>query len=73
MEEWMLQVYVRTFDLNGKLLNTAISGGGSSSRPELERHLDKLIEGSKPNAGYDPEQGYWWIRGDHTLDRYTIE
>ena len=69
----MLQIYIRTFDLNGKLLNTAISGGGSTSRPELEKHLDNIIATHKPNAGYNSEQGYWWVRGDQTLDRYTIE
>lgn len=69
----MLNIYVRTFDLSEKLLNTAISAGGSASRADLEKHLNNIVEKNKPNAGYNSEQGYWWIRQEQTIDRYTIE
>jgi len=68
----MLQIYIRTVDLNGKLLNTAITAGGFGSYAEAKRHLDKTIEENKPDAGYNDENDYWWIRQGETIDRYTI-
>ena len=49
----MLHIYIRTVDLNGKLLNTAIAAGGFGSYAEAKRHLDKTIEENKPDAGYN--------------------
>jgi hypothetical protein len=36
-------------------------------------YLDRLTQWLRPDAGYEAEQGYWWVRDKHGITRYTIQ
>ena len=36
-------------------------------------YLNKLTQLLRPDAGYDDERDYWWVRNKDLVIRYTIQ
>ena len=42
-------------------------------RSDAVAYLDRLIANQMPNGGYEPDAGYWWVRANRKVTRYTID
>jgi hypothetical protein len=69
----MFRICGHTLDERGDVAKTAISRCSFEERPDAATYLNKLVQLLRPNAGYEKEQDYWWVRNDGLVTRYTIQ
>jgi len=69
----MVKICGRTLDEQGGVANTAIARCIFEERPDAASYLNKLVQLLRPNAGYERDQDYWWVRNGGVVTRYTIQ
>ena len=75
----MLHIKVRTMDADGQVIDTAALEGRFADIADARSHLDQMVKrlrqpnGTNDDAGYAPQQGYWWTRQSGITKRYTVE
>ena len=69
----MFRICGLTFNEQGGVADTAIARCTFAARNDAELYLNKLIQLLRPDAGYEREQGYWWVRNKGIVTRYTIQ
>jgi hypothetical protein len=69
----MFRICGLTLNEQGSVAETAIARCTFEARNDAESYLNKLIQLLRPNAGYEREQGYWWVRNKGGITRYTIQ
>jgi hypothetical protein len=69
----MFKICGRKLDEQGDVANTAIARCTFDQRPDAATYLNKLVQLLWPNAGYEQEQDYWWVRSNGYVTRYTIQ
>ena len=72
VETLMFVIHTRVLDEKAVVVSTGIAAGHFEERQDAERHLDKLVEQSQPNAGRDSSGCIWWIRKNSIVTVYTI-
>ena len=68
----MFVIRTRILDEKAAVVSTGVAAGPFKERQDAERHLDKLVEQSQPNAGHDPSRCMWWIQQNKIVTVYTI-
>jgi hypothetical protein len=68
----MFVIHTRVLDEKAAVVSTGIAAGHFEERQHAERHLDKLVEQSQPNAGRDANGCVWWIQENKIVTVYTI-
>jgi len=69
----MFRICGRKLDEQGDVSGTAMTACAFEQRNEAVRYLDKLTQWLRPDAGYEAEQDYWWVRNKDGVTRYTIQ
>jgi hypothetical protein len=69
----MFRICGRKLDEQGDVSGTAMTPCAFAQRNEAVRYLDKLTQWLRPDAGYEAEQDYWWVRNKDGVTRYTIQ
>ena len=70
----MFRICGRTLDERGDVVNVAIARCTFEERNNAVLYLNKLTQLLRPNAGYENEQDYWWVRNkEDVVTRYTIQ
>ena len=70
----MFRICGLTLDEQGDVVNVAIARCAFEERNNAVLYLNKLTQLLRPNAGYENEQDYWWIRNkEDVVTRYTIQ
>lgn len=70
----MFRICGLTLDEQGDVVNVAIARCTFEERNNAVLYLNKLTQLLRPNAGYENEQDYWWIRNkEDVVTRYTIQ
>ena len=78
----MFLVIVRTYheeDAAGSAFKNAAISGAYADRNEAQVQLDAMVKRLNEDpayagkAGFEEEQGYWWVRHKDFYSRYTIE
>ena len=72
VETFMFVIHTRVLDEKATVMSTGIAADNFEERQDAERHLDKLVEQSQPNAGRDSNRCIWWIQKDKVVTVYTI-
>ena len=68
----MFMIHTRVLDEKAAVVSTGIAAGHFEERQDAERHLDRLVDQSRPNAGRDSNGCIWWIQNDRIVTVYTI-
>ena len=69
----MFKICKRTLDEEGNTANTAVTSCAFRERSDAVSYLNKVTQFLRPYAGYEGEQGYWWVRHDGAVTRLTIQ
>ncbi len=69
----MVTICGRTQDDQGSVAVTTIPHCAFEQRNDAVSFLNKLTQLLRPDAGYEGEQDYWWVRNNGTVTRYTIQ
>ena len=70
----MFRICGLTLDEQGDVVNVVIARCTFEERNNAVLYLNKLTQLLRPNAGYENEQDYWWIRNkEDVVTRYTIQ
>ena len=69
----MFTICKRTLDEQGNIANSAITSCTFKERGDAVSYLNKVTQFLRPHAGYEDEQGYWWVRHDGIVTRLTIQ
>jgi hypothetical protein len=69
----MFKICGRTLNEQGKVADTAIARCIFQERNDAASYLNKLVQLLRPNAGYEGEQDYWWVRNSGVVTQYTIQ
>ena len=69
----MFRICGRTLDDQGNVADTAIARCIFEQRNDAVAYMNKLAQLLQPNAGYEGEQDYWWVRNNGSVTRYTIQ
>jgi hypothetical protein len=69
----MFKICGRTLDANGGVVNTMTARCTFDERNNAVMYLNKLTQLLRPDAGYEDAQGYWWVRNNDLVTRYTIQ
>jgi hypothetical protein len=69
----MFRICGRRVDERGEIADTAVSRCIFERRPDAATYLNKLVQLLRPDAGYEGEQDYWWVRSKGSITRYTIQ
>lgn len=69
----MFKICKRTLDEQGNTANTAVTSCSFKERHDAVSYLDKVTRILRPDAGYEGEQGYWWVRNNGVVTRLTIQ
>jgi hypothetical protein len=69
----MFRICGRTLDEQGNVADTATARCTFEERNDAVSFLNKLTQLLRPNAGYEGEQDYWWVRNKDVVTRYTIQ
>jgi hypothetical protein len=73
LEGQMFRIFGRSLSERGDVASTKISGCTFEKRNDAVCYLDKLTQLLRPDAGYEAEQDYWWVRNKDGITRYTIQ
>ncbi len=68
----MFTICKRTLDERGNTANTAVTSCSFKERSDAVLYLNKVTQFLWPDAGYEGEQDYWWIRHKGAVTRLTI-
>lgn len=68
----MFVIHSRVLDEKAAVVSTGIAADRFQDRQAAERHLDKLVEQSQPNAGRDSNGCMWWTQNNRIVTVYTI-
>jgi hypothetical protein len=69
----MVRICGRRLNEQGSEADTLVARCTFEARNDAESYLNKLIQLLRPDAGYEREQGYWWVRNKGVVTRYTIQ
>jgi hypothetical protein len=69
----MFKICGRTLDVHGDVVNTSIARCTFDERDNAVLYLNKLTKLLRPDAGYEDQQDYWWVRNNDVVTRYTIQ
>jgi hypothetical protein len=69
----MFRIFGRTLSERGDVGSTKIADCIFEKRYDAVSYLDKLTRLLQPDAGYEAEQDYWWVRNKDVVTRYTIQ
>ncbi len=69
----MFRICGRTLDERGDVASTKEAPCKFEERNDAVSYLNKLTQLLRPDAGYEGEQDYWWIRNNGVVVRYTIQ
>jgi hypothetical protein len=69
----MYKICGRKLNERGEVASTAIARCIFEQRPDAATYLNKLVQLLRPDAGYEDKQGYWWVRNNGVVTRYTIQ
>jgi len=69
----MFTICGRTLDEKGGIADVAVARCKFKRRNDAVSYLNKLTQLLRPDAGYETEQGYWWVRNHGSVTRYTIQ
>jgi len=69
----MFRICGRTLDEQGNVADTAIARCVFEQRNDAVSYMNKLAQLLQPDAGYEGEQDYWWVRNNGSVTRYTIQ
>jgi hypothetical protein len=69
----MFRICGRTLNEQGDVAGTAIARCTFEERNDAVSYLNKLAQLLRPDAGYEGEQDYWWVRNNGVVTRYTIQ
>ncbi len=69
----MFTICGRTLDEQGDVAATVKPRCAFEQRKDAVSFLDKLTRVLRPDAGYEKEQDYWWVRNNGVVTRYTIQ
>ena len=68
----MFTICKRTLDAQGDVSDTALARCRFKQRDDAVCYLNKITQLLWPDAGYEGEQGYWWVRDKGVVTRYAI-
>ena len=68
----MFTICKRTLDERGNAYDTAIAACTFKERRDAVSYLDKVTRFLRPEAGFEGDQGYWWVRNNGVVTRFTI-
>ena len=69
----MFTICKRTLNEEGDVADTAMTTCTFKTRSDAVSYLNKITQFLQPHAGYEGEQGYWWVRHDGAVTRLTIQ
>jgi hypothetical protein len=69
----MFRICGRTLDEQGNVADTAIARCVFEKRNDAVSYMNRLAQLLQPDAGYEGEQDYWWVRNNGSVTRYTIQ
>ena len=69
----MFKICGRRLDERGNVADTAVAGCSFEKRNDAVSYMNKLAQLLQPDAGYEGEQDYWWVRNKGVVTRYTIQ
>jgi hypothetical protein len=69
----MFRICGRTLNERGDVASTKIARCKFEKRNDAISYLDKVTRLLRPDAGYEAEQDYWWVRNKDGITRYTIQ
>lgn len=69
----MFTICGRTLDEKSGVADVAVARCKFKQRNDAVSYLNKLTQLLRPDAGYETEQDYWWVRNNGSITRYTIQ
>ena len=69
----MFTICKRTLNAQGNTADTAIARCTFKQRSDAVFYLNKITQFLRPDAGYEGEQDYWWVRNNGIVTRFTIQ
>ena len=69
----MFRICGRALDEHGDVVHTMTASCTFEQRDDAVSYLNRLAQLLRPDAGYEGEQDYWWIRDKGVVTRYTIQ
>ncbi len=69
----MFTICKRTLNEGGDVSDTALARCRFRQRDDAVCYLNKITQLLRPDAGYEGKQGYWWVRNNGVVTRYTIQ
>lgn len=69
----MFTICKRTLDERGITEDTAVTSCTFKKRSDAVSYLNKVTQFLRPDAGYEGEQDYWWVRNNGIVTRLTIQ
>jgi hypothetical protein len=73
LEARMITICKRTLNEEGNVADTAITSFAFNNKSDAVSYLNKITRFLRPHAGYEGEQGYWWVRHNGVVTRLTIQ
>jgi hypothetical protein len=58
---------------DGDVESITVPGRNFATRKDAVEYIGGLVSRSKPEAGYNVENAYWWTRKAGVVTRYTIQ
>jgi hypothetical protein len=53
--------------------STVVARCSFAQRNDAVSYMNILTQVLRPDAGYEDEQGYWWVRNHDGVTRFTIQ
>ena len=69
----MFTICKRVLDEQGNMADTALTSCTFKEKSDAVSYLDKVTQFLRPDAGYEGEKGYWWVRNNGVVTRLTIQ
>lgn len=69
----MFRICGQKIDQQGFTANTEVPHCIFEKRTDAVSYLNMLTQVLRPDAGYEGEQDYWWVRNNGVVTRYTIQ